>query len=597
MKNSLSQVFVFGFLLLFSSSMMGQSLVALGEVFLPQDSIEFTYESPNYDPADWIGIYPVDAVPGDDNSSEWRYIPDAAGSIYVFAPDAPGLYHAFLLCCDSYDTIAISGEFEIIAPLLEPSAEIYLQGQEIVLSYYSPKFSETDWIGIYESGGKPGDENPSIDWQYITAAEGQATFTTSLDPGMYDAYLLCCGGYDSISACTFEVVASTTPFVKAKSASFEAGKPIEIMYNDPDFDSEDWVGIYKEGDDPAMVSSVAYQYVSSQTGTLSFPGPFEGGNYVAYLFCCNSIETIYAESDVFEVKAGAAGTYVKTSASVYPEGVDILVNYRNLAFSENDWIGIYNKGETPDGDPESIVWTYISSDSGTVTFAADDHNLWPGDYTVFMLCCDSYDLLAKYDFKVGDENTPTLVADKLKYTWGDDITFTYNSPDWVDTDWIGIYNPGETPGGTDTYSTSWLYIPEASGTAVFEYGEGGPENGMQLLAPGEYWAGLFCCDGYDLYASVEIIVGDPNSAKDAKLASKVRLYPNPSDGNVTLSVAYGESIESISVHSLAGRLVYLEEVKGGLSEMSLDLNFLGKGMYLLSTRTGNGKMTEILIIQ
>ena len=41
-----------------------QSLEVSGELFLPQDSIGFTYESPDFDPADWIGIYHIDDVPG-----------------------------------------------------------------------------------------------------------------------------------------------------------------------------------------------------------------------------------------------------------------------------------------------------------------------------------------------------------------------------------------------------------------------------------------------------------------------------------------------------------------------------------------------------
>ena len=42
----------------------------------------------------------------------------------------------------------------------------------------------TDWIGIYPAGTKPGDDNPSIDWDYIPDSAGTFIFKTALDPGV-----------------------------------------------------------------------------------------------------------------------------------------------------------------------------------------------------------------------------------------------------------------------------------------------------------------------------------------------------------------------------------------------------------------------------
>ncbi len=80
----------------------------------------------------------------------------------------------------------------------------------------SPKFSETDWIGIYPAGTKPGAENESIDWEYIPDSAGTMTFKTALDPGVYDAYLLCCDGYDSLAATTFTIIDANVANVAPK---------------------------------------------------------------------------------------------------------------------------------------------------------------------------------------------------------------------------------------------------------------------------------------------------------------------------------------------------------------------------------------------
>ena len=390
----------------FGLSSNAQSLVVSGTLFLPQDSIGFTYESPSFDSTDWIGIYHIEDAPGGPASVTWDYIPSGAGTLYLGAPEEEGMYRAFLLCCDGYDTIAISSDFQVAVPLLESSSTTYTQGDSMVFTFRSPRFSDSDWIGLYPTGTTPGSDNPSIDWMYIPDSAGIVTFKTDLAPGTYDAYLLCCDGYDSISSTTFEVIGSDTPFVAPKSTTFASGSPIEITYNDPAHAPTDWIGIYFEGDDPTVVSSVAWTYVESSSGTVSFPGTLSGGNYYAILFCCDGSETQYAQSDVFTVEEGASGTYVKTAASVYPEGVSILVNYRNPDYQDKDWIGIYNKGDAP-GGPASIDYQYVTADSGTIEFTTV---LAPGDYVVYLLCCDGYQIKAKYDFKIADASTPSLVS-------------------------------------------------------------------------------------------------------------------------------------------------------------------------------------------
>jgi hypothetical protein len=543
--------------------------------------------SPGFDSLDWIGIYNIGDAPGGPASVTWDYIlPQDSGTIYLDAPDDAGMYKAFLLCCDGYDTIAISSEFQVAIPELTCSSSIYTEGDSMVFSYVSPRFSPTDWIGIYPTGTKPGSENPSIDWDYIPDSAGVMTFKTALTPGVYDAYLLCCDGYDSISACTFEVVSSNTAYVTPVSSSFAAGVPIDIQYNDPSYAEGDWIGIYFEGDDPELVSSVAWQNVTSQSGTVSFPGTLSGGSYFAVLFCCGSSETKYAESSVFTVEAGASGTYIKTAASVYPEGVNILVNYRTTDLQENDWIGIYNKGDAP-GGPSSIDWQYITADSGTVEFTTE---LSAGDYVVYLLCCDGYQIKAKYNFQVADASTPTIVAGSMTFAANDSLVFHYNSPSWVDTDWIGIYNPEDVPG--DIGSITWEYLPETSGTLTFA-----PED--HGLAPGEYWAGLFCCDGYDLYAMVSFIVTDTTATAINTLreSAEINVYPNPSDGFVSVNMKKGESFHGIVVYDLVGKVVYQERFAARVEERTFDLRFLNRGIYIISVRSEKSHVTSKLIKQ
>jgi plastocyanin len=66
--------------------------------------IEFTGAT---DDADWIGLYNVGDVPGDDSSHDWSYhgsISDS-GSVVV-EPGAAGDYFVVMLCCDGYTEVS-----------------------------------------------------------------------------------------------------------------------------------------------------------------------------------------------------------------------------------------------------------------------------------------------------------------------------------------------------------------------------------------------------------------------------------------------------------------------------------------------------------
>jgi hypothetical protein len=586
-----------GFIMLIclNNTSTAQSLVVSGSLFLPQDSINFTYDSPGFSPTDWIGIYLVTDIPGGPNSASWDYIPAASGTMYIPAPQDAGTYKAFLLCCDGYDTIAISGEFSVEVPKLESSLTSYIQGDPMTFSYVSPKFSDKDWVGIYPTGTKPGEANPSIDKKYITSKTGTLEFTTALFPGIYDAYLLCCDGYDSISACTFEVKDANIAFVTPATLNFEAGTTLEFTYNDPSFSDGDWIAIYFTGDDPTLVSSVTWSKLVSKSGKVSFPGVLAGGDYFAVLFCCSSTDNEYARSDIFNIAEGATGTYIKTASSVYPEFTTILVNYRDSDFTDTDWIGIYHDGEVP-GGPQSIVWNYAPGDSGTMEFNA----LPAGDYVVYLVCCDGYNIKAKYNFKVVDSSVPSLISSKIAYANGEVLEFSYNSPSFVSTDWVGIYNPGEIPGGSDgVVSIWWKYLPDANGAMIFSYPDDyGERTSETPLAPGEYWAGLFCCDAYGLYASTSFIVTEfgVGVKPEFKSAGSLSLFPNPTNGMVNIKVSKGEKMQRILVYNVTGQVLYQEKPVGPVSEKVLDLK-LSKGIYFMEVQTENSRISKKLIIQ
>jgi len=571
-----------------TSNSNGQSITLLGGTeFLSIDSLSFAYENPGFDSTDWIGIYPEGVAPGDENSTAWQYVPSEGDTAVIKDFIAGGIYRAFLLCCDGYEVKDSTEAFTILEPKLTASAPSYFAGDTMTFTYESPMFSASDWIGIYEEDSiAPGQGPSSIDWAYVPSDSGSVVFTTNLTPGNYIAYLLCCDGYRVLASVPFLVEDPNTAFVRPVKDAFGPTDEIAFDFNNPDYENGDWIGVYYEGDNPDDVPSVAWKYVSSTKGTLTLDDVLPAGSFEAYLFCCDVTDIILAKSKVFTSAGGAASSYIRTSASVYPEGSEILINYRSSDFSTSDWIGIYNDDGVAPGDGDgSIDWAYAPTDSGTVTFTTA---LVPGDYIAYLLCCDGYSVKAKYNFTIADPSTPVLIASALTYAQGDSLVFTYSAPDFTSTDWIGTYNPGDVPG--DVGSIYWDYITGTSGTMKFE-------NGYDV---GEYWAGLFFNDGYDLLASTSfhVIEGAPVSA-DYIISeeSLLTVFPNPSNGQITLLSRGNSTIENVEVYNVAGKLMFNKNFNEFVSQRTIDLSSLDAGVYILKARAENYTFTTKIILK
>ena len=503
--------------------------------------------------------------------------------IYLF------LISLLMLSGISYSTIAQTASITIAYPSI-------VQGDSIVFEFANPNFSATDKIAIYPEGTLPSAENPAIDSKYIPASTGSVTFKTTLEIGSYVAYLLCCDGYDNLASVSFEIVDPTTAFVNPKKIDFDAGETLEFYYNDPAFAAGDYIAIYTFGE-PATGPSITYSNVVSQWGIVSFPGVLAPGYYYAVLM--NSSNNVYTQSDPFSVPEGTVGSYVKTAANVYPLLTPIMVNFKDENFSNTDWIGIYKKGELP-GGPQSLEWHYAPSDSGTIEFNA----LLAGDYVVFLLCCDGYEVKARYDFKVAGANTSSLVLNAFTYEVGEPIEFTFNDPSVASgstTEWIGIYYKGDIP--SDVRSIIWDYITVANGKMTFSvpYPNGTwPEEQPDVpLAAGEYFAGLFCCDTYGVLASTTFTVKDKGTGVNSELSSnnKLSLYPNPTNGKVDIKIANSDKLRRIVVYNLTGQVLFNEQVSGFVSQKLIDLKHLGKGAYLVEAMTDQYKLSKKLIIK
>jgi hypothetical protein len=203
-----------------------------------------------------------------------------------------------------------------------------------------------------------------------------------------------------------------TPSLVANHTTYYAGEDIVFTFADGPGNRLDWIGIYPEGVVPGSVASTRWSYVDGtpqgntglREGTVTFAGGLNlAGPWTAYLL----------ENDGYTELASITFTIidpfwplVRTDKRSYVTAEPIVVTFQNGPGNPLDWIGIYLEGQTPGGGPTSTLWSYVDGTQdgntglteGAVTFA--NGLTAAGNYVVFFLMDDGYDVLASEPFTV-----------------------------------------------------------------------------------------------------------------------------------------------------------------------------------------------------
>lgn len=215
-----------------------------------------------------------------------------------------------------------------------------------------------------------------------------------------------------------------TPSLVASHTTYYAGEDIVFTFADGPGNRLDWIGIYPEGVVPGSVVSTRWSYVDGtqqgntglREGTVTFAGGLNlAGPWTAHLL----------ENDGYTSLASITFTVldpgwplVRTDKRSYVTGEAIAVTFQNGPGNRLDWIGIFQEGQTPGGGPSSTLWSYVDGTQdgttaltdGTVTFA--NGLAAAGNYVVFFLLNDGYDILASEPFIVTPPaaTTPRVVS-------------------------------------------------------------------------------------------------------------------------------------------------------------------------------------------
>ena len=375
----------------------------------------------------------------------------------------------------------------------------------------------------------------------------------------------------------FEITGSvvSNPNLILNKTEYLQNEAIIATYNDGPGNQQDWVGLYKKGQNPATTISQGFVYTNGQTsGVATFPnGLATKGQYFAGFFANNGYTEIAPRKNFYV----GPKVVLQTTADAYPVGGTVVVNFNNGPNLTKDWIGIYKMGQVP-GPTPAAKWSYVTTASGTLNFTG----LPKGYYYAQYFLEDGYTTVGeKVFFKVGDIVTD-LWINKPVYTLGENITASWTDSPGIIKDWLGIY-PQSVSVPDDQFISYTYFDGLAQGTKAIT----GNVNGVPTTA-GNYYMVMFTNDSYTEVSNrvqFQVTAGTLGTEETKNKTEKnVVIYPNPTKPGQPTFIKSDYPIEKIELLSATGQLLYKSENVQN-QRFSLVNENLPKGVYFVKVHT------------
>ena len=248
--------------------------------------------------------------------------------------------------------------------------------------------------------------------------------------------------------------------------TFQPNSPIVATFASGPGNSTDWIGIYPQGIVPSgSPQSLLWRYTNGTTtaggtlknGSVTFSNPqLPQGQYSAWFLVNNG----------YSVLAGPVNFSVSTTdtpqltldRTTYTSGNSITASFSGGPGNSSDWIGIYPRGEIPDGNPASLLWRYTNGTTtsggnlknGSVAFS--NHGLASGLYTAWFLANNGYTALASFNFAVNNGDTLGWIINNFTAIHAISGTaYTANIRAWAKT-------TASTPSFSKVSGPGWLNV-------------------------------------------------------------------------------------------------------------------------------------------
>jgi hypothetical protein len=282
------------------NSRFAKTLVKLDTLSYRQNKpITATFSDTPGNAKDWVAVYKDGQTPGSATPSlTWAYTKGAISGTHVFTSGiaTTGRYYITLLENDGYKEIAERVYF-YVGPNVTVSTDkpAYEAGSDVVITFDQAPVLAKDWVGIYKVGQTPGGGPTSTQWNYVTAANGKFTHK-GLAKGYYFAQYFLQDGYKTAGNKVFFQVGDQITQLGINKTIYNLNENIIATWTDAPGIIKDWLGIYKNGDDPNKDQLLSYTYFDGQAEgakTISDANmPTKAGEYFIVIFTDDSYNEV-----------------------------------------------------------------------------------------------------------------------------------------------------------------------------------------------------------------------------------------------------------------------------------------------------------------
>lgn len=136
-------------------------------VYATTDAVKISFTDAPRLNKDWIGIYKVGHNPGNEYSTQWKYVTTDSGT-FSFTGLAKGYYFAEYYLEDGYQTVGNRVFFQVGEQItqLMTNKTIYNLNENIIATWTNSPGIVKDWLGIFKAGDNPNSD-PLISYTYF----------------------------------------------------------------------------------------------------------------------------------------------------------------------------------------------------------------------------------------------------------------------------------------------------------------------------------------------------------------------------------------------------------------------------------------------
>jgi hypothetical protein len=307
-----------------------------------------------------------------------------------------------------------------------------------------------------------------------------------------------------------------------------SGESISINHNIPEeiLEKNPSIGFFDANLTFGINNILKSSMIFNSNGNTLFYAPTDEGIYNVCIYVDNEM---ISECITFEVAVHELHTKVNLNKDQVNVGALVSVSFEDTPGNEYDWIGVY-KHDADHFDFYTYAYLYGEKE-GTIELYMPEE---VGKYQLRLFEDDSYTMIAQSEtFEViaatqeeTDESTDvsqynTTLEIETDAVFPDElITVNYYNAPGYETDWIGIYEIGDTDG----YIIDWLYTDGAENGSIDFYAP---------YEPGNYVFRFFPNDTFDIIAE-----SDPFAVLDVETT-------NPEDSDEKVMVRKSVFCEAV----------------------------------------------------